>query len=198
MGVIEHSDVIENAVTLGGGGGALTPPVTIGTPGFSFLSGDTSTYPLIVSAATDATNGQNTTALYGNDAPTYNLDGLDAYTGTGNGVFAQATGASGTGVYARASGTGGTGAYGRSGDGTGVWGDSDGGGIGVKGTGSSGGTGVLAYNTAGDALAVVGRVVLFAQAAPGTPDAGSAYLYLDVADNTLKVKTSDGVVHALW
>lgn len=75
-------------------------------------------------------------------------------------------------------------------------------------TGSLSVSGVVTGGTVGATQLVVGGA--FTVMADGTvilpaltmgsttPNPGTAYLYLDTADNTVKVKTSDGVVHPLW
>ena len=222
MGVIEHSNVIDNAVTLGGGGGgggALTPPVTIG-PAPALLTGDTSTYPLVVSAAVDATNTQNTTLLVGNNDAAYSLDGLDAYSGTQAGVYARSV--SGAGLNAgstsgpgaiisssttdaiQASSSSGHGIAALSDTAQAVYGESAAG-IGVHGlayeaaavsaanTGSSGKPALQALSSTGPALEILaGWISVPDQSEPATPASGIV-LWSDTG--VLKWKGPDGVVH---
>jgi hypothetical protein len=184
-----------------GGGGALTPDtITVGARP-SLLDGDTSTYPVVVSAAVDATNDQNTTMLVGNNDAAYGLDGMDVYSGSNSAVYASST--SGPGVTAgstsgaglEASSTSGTGVHGQSSTAAGVVGSSVSG-DGVQGTG--GRYGGYFLGTAA-ALYAGGGIEIHMTAEPATtPGSSVGVLYWDSADNVLKFKTDDGTVHTLW
>jgi len=171
MGVIEHNNVIENAVTLGGADPLVFGTATGDTPSpaqhLSVYGAAADTAPaLVVGTYDNAYNNPAVLAYSGGDAA------LHGETNNGYGVFTYA-GGTGTGVFGRADGTG-DGVYGRN-AGTGI--------------------GVHAQAAAGPALACTqGWIFIANQSAPATPSGGGA---LYVEGGSLKYKGSSGTVTVL-
>lgn len=219
MAVIEHSDVIENAVTLGGGG-SVSDPLTISAwTGTHAIVDETGSPHLIVGGAVADANPDYAAAVVGNDDPAYALNGLNAYSGSGLGVYAQSS--TWTGVVGRSTSrygvegnsTSSSGVRGSSDSAAGVAGESTSGiGVtgqstsaeGVRGTSSSaagvagnGTPGVQASSTDGTAALIVEGGPLFVanQTEPATPTGGVVFWSVS---GVAHAKGPDGVDHALW
>ena len=114
MGVIEHSNVIENAVPYGD----FTPLVVHPWSGTTDIADETGSPRFIVGGAVGDTNLALATAVVGNDNPAYALAGLLAYSGSGDAVSAQST--SGNAFLAVALGAGAGGSFANYGSGPAV------------------------------------------------------------------------------
>lgn len=161
-------------VSATGGGGALDPntPVILGDPGVAF------SFPV-----PDPTEGATPYRLVVATQPGETNDmGMTMLVGTNDPTNPQG------GLYAL-SGSGDA-VLGEAREGVGVHGQAHGVGTGLKGS-NQGGT--------GPALGIwYGYAEIGQKAEPETPIETRARLYLDPADNVVKIKTSDGIVHPLW
>jgi hypothetical protein len=177
------------------GGGALDPaaPLVLGDDPTTMGIGSVTGVRLVVVGAPTDTNDQNATMVVGCSDPAFDLDGLDAYSGDNaalygksvSGVGLRAQSASGRGVYATTTGSGAA-LYGVSTSGPGV--DAS----------TTSGPALIAHGATLFAADLQGYVRLANVTAPAAPAAGYVLLYLDAADDIVKVKTSDGTVHPLW
>ena len=132
---------------------------SIDTSGNAAFGGVVSTTNYIVATGYNAITG-GFAAIAGIPSVTGYI-GVYGESGTGYGVWGNATANGGYGVRGDSTGSGGLGVFGSADTGSGVGGTTSGSGIGVTGSAGTAGIGVKAWNTgSGTALAIVGKMTM--------------------------------------